>query len=220
MDFTLPARSITTLYFNTSETSVQWAPNSPNNVSATNITETSAKISWTMPADWSVKTLPADYTVKTNGYYVFRKEANGSYTKLTTSGVTTNLYYNVSGLKPGYKYTFAICSRDELYNISAFSEVTFRTTCSSNCPDTTALPVNKIGFAVYPNPAFDQIRIELPVLSEDTKIEICSSAGVLVRSVIIADSSEDIDIADLPAGLYIVRLICKEGIGTQTIMKQ
>ena len=32
--------------------------------------------------------------------------------------------------------------------------------------------------------------------------------------------SEDIDIADLPAGLYIVRLICKEGIGTQTIMKQ
>ena len=219
LDVTVPAQSITTLYSKASEPTVQWAPNSPANVAATNITETAARITWSMPADWTMKALPADYTIKTNGYYVYRKETNGTYTKLTPTSIT-NLYFQTSGLKSGTTYTYAVVSRDDLYNLSAFAEVTFKTACTVgvDCPD--ALPETKIDFSVFPNPAHDLIRIKLPSAGFGSELQICSSAGEIVKSMPVTSSEFSIDLMDMPSGLYIIRYISKDGSGSQTIIKQ
>jgi len=149
---------------------------------------------------------PSNYTVNTSGYYVYRKEANGTWTKLTTSGAITNMYYNVSGLKPGVKYTYAVQARDEFSNLSQFTEITFRTPCSSSCPDTTDIDINVIdnSISVYPNPANDIISITSADDINEMNIRISDLCGKVWIEKTIFD--RQVDISALSPGVYFIRV--------------
>lgn len=53
---------------------------------------------------------------------------------------------------------------------------------------------------VYPNPAKEQIRIE--GLETNSEVELFNELGALVRTV---NTDQDVDISDLPAGVYVIR---------------
>ncbi len=203
--YTLPAKSITTLYYKASEPDVQWAPGAPQNVQSSNITETSARLTWMETADWTMKALPSDYIIKTNAYYVYRKETNGSYTKIIGQA-TSNLYYNLSSLKPATSYTYAIIGRDELSNLSSFAEITFKTSCSSNCPDTTAISnVESPDISVYPNPAKDIIKVESASIIKSIRI-----FNVLGDIKLVADLNSfnpSVNVSALSDGIYVMELM-------------
>jgi photosystem II stability/assembly factor-like uncharacterized protein len=57
---------------------------------------------------------------------------------------------------------------------------------------------------IYPNPAADKFRIELPVGNAGFDLGIYNAAGTLLKEVRIT-ASRDVDIADLPAGVYTIR---------------
>ena len=56
--------------------------------------------------------------------------------------------------------------------------------------------------AIYPNPANDNIRIN--GLDKDTEVSIYNAMGVMVKTVVI-NGNDEINVSELPAGLYIAR---------------
>lgn len=62
---------------------------------------------------------------------------------------------------------------------------------------------NLLNINLYPNPANDKLRIE--GLEGQTEISAYNAFGVCVKTL-TANGDEDIDISELPAGLYVIRL--------------
>ena len=63
------------------------------------------------------------------------------------------------------------------------------------------------GISIYPNPAGDYIYIKN--LPEETAIGIFNIQGTLLKNS-IANRSEEVDVSDLPSGVYIIKLSGKE----------
>jgi len=200
----LPPMSITTLYYNGTNPDEQWAPSPPKNVQVTNLTETTGKLVWEAPDPWEVNALPSKYNVGTNGYYVYRKESTGAWTKLTTTAITS-LSYDITKLKPGTQYTYGIRSRDELYNISAMTEITFRTPCTTNCPDTVlTLPQETSTVNIYPNPVASFTKV---YGAAGCHLILCDLNGKEVRKMFCIGDEETLEVEGLPAGVYMVKVI-------------
>jgi chitodextrinase len=92
------------------------APTTPSNVQASNITETSATVSWSASSD----------NVGVTGYEVFR----GS----TSLGTVTGTSANVTGLTAGTSYTIAVRANDAAGNQSAAGSVSFTTVDNTPAP--------------------------------------------------------------------------------------
>ncbi|MFD0992235.1 GEVED domain-containing protein [Tenacibaculum geojense] len=96
------------------------APTTPGNVSASNVTQTSATISWNASSD----------NVAVVGYDVYRGST------LVNSVTTTSV--NVSGLTAATSYTYSVRAKDAAGNVSNAGSVSFTTQsnqvsyCSSN----------------------------------------------------------------------------------------
>ncbi|MBI1343187.1 MAG: T9SS type A sorting domain-containing protein [Terrimonas sp.] len=76
---------------------------------------------------------------------------------------------------------------------------------------------------VYPNPATDMIRVDLPnqFQGQETRMDICNTSGNMVKTVRQSNSSasERINISDLSSGIYIIRVSSASGVINQKIIK-
>jgi hypothetical protein len=70
-------------------------------------------------------------------------------------------------------------------------------------PATAISTVVADGISIYPNPAGDYIYIKN--LPEETAIGIFNIQGKLLKNI-IANGSEEVDVSDLPSGVYIIKL--------------
>jgi chitodextrinase len=89
------------------------APSVPNGLSASNITNSSATISWNASSD----------NVEVTSYDVYRNGTLIANTPLT--------YYNASGLNAGTTYSFTVKAKDEAGNVSASSNALSVSTTSA-----------------------------------------------------------------------------------------
>ena len=72
--------------------------------------------------------------------------------------------------------------------------------------------------SVFPNPAQNELNVLLPAGAQtEVKLEIINQVGQVLRTLVIGDGREllPIDIADLPAGVYV--LYCHAGEQTQEV---
>ncbi len=65
-------------------------------------------------------------------------------------------------------------------------------------------------FSIYPNPAKDQIFIEGDNTGQPVNAELYSSNGLKLKATRITGKRTSIDIKDLPAGIYILRITNKD----------
>ena len=70
------------------------------------------------------------------------------------------------------------------------------------------------GLAVYPNPAVDRIRID--GLEANSEVQIINMLGERVKTVRVSADNE-ISIAELPSGLYLVRCVEDAQTGKLTV---
>lgn len=75
-------------------------------------------------------------------------------------------------------------------------------------------------FNLYPNPAQSEIVLELAEKAENITLEISNLRGVVVFRDGVLSGRTRIDVADFPAGLYLVRLFTPEAAMTRLIVKQ
>ncbi len=163
----------------------------PTLLSASNITASTAQITWNATAD--------AYEFKLN---------NGQTETLTT---TTK---ELTGLTPATTYTIevrAICGEQ----ISEWTTSTFTTLSSLNETIT-----NQINATLYPNPASLQATLQINGLTQDAKIVISDIQGrILNEDAINAGTSRyTINLSDMAKGVYYIRILTDKAILTQKLI--
>ena len=153
----------------------------PTNCFAEHLQDRKIKITWETPIENTPKQ-----------YYIYRDETNIAHVAATQSTYTNTLPLDDYDLHC-YKIT------SDYWGI----ESNFSNESCASVPNSIIECNQKI--TIYPNPANDKLYIESEQLINQN-IEIYDLNGKLINSKIIGSSNTEIDIADLPQGIYFVKI--------------
>ena len=83
---------------------------------------------------------------------------------------------------------------------------------------TSEAPKQALDFTVFPNPASDNLTIQLADNQQDNaNIDITNIAGQVVATQKNYTTNTPLSISDLPSGLYVVKIKFKEKVGTKLV---
>lgn len=138
---------------------------------------------------------------------------NGEWTTVVVTGEPS---YSITGLVNGDMYEVrvqAVCGPD---NLSEWSAILTATATNSGIEDFLANNVT-----LFPNPANDVIHVECSLNNLQVEmLEVFDVYGKLIRTVGAGDTSRQINVSGLAAGLYFVRVTTDQGIATKSFVKQ
>jgi hypothetical protein len=81
-------------------------------------------------------------------------------------------------------------------------------------------PVEYNGIKISPNPAKNNITIEIPQIVKEITLTISNINGKELTSQQIRDSTTQIDISNLASGIYFVKLITEKTVEVRKIIKE
>ncbi len=82
-------------------------------------------------------------------------------------------------------------------------------------------PEGGLSLLAFPNPASDRINLQVAGLTNDkTQVQLYSATGRLVRSLRFVSADAELEINDLPSGVYLLRLMDGESQTTTRIVKR
>ena len=184
--------------FKTAEEQQQETCPSPTNVTATNITESSANISWTQQGDvtsWDVN---------------YRVAGATSWNTTTTSSNP----HTLTGLTPETSYevqVIAHCTNGVTSDPS--TTITFTTN-----PDGIDDHTLDNTVTVYPNPTTGLIQIENGEWRMEN-VEVYDAYGKLLNTMIVNDHTVNLDLSGYAKGTYFVRVTTEKGVVTKRVVK-
>lgn len=176
-------------------------------------------------------TLPFDYDLR-----LYRKNTNNNnYTLLassTNAGTQNELItYNTSTVSSNYvAYVFGYngaYSTSQCYTLKvSLSATAWRTDGSTDGQaEETEIPVvfENAGFGMFPNPATDQLTVEVPMEADaDVAVSIMDPAGKVAiqqhRTLSKGDNRMTLDVSRLPEGVYFVQVRNGEVSGTRKLV--
>ncbi|MDD5571444.1 MAG: T9SS type A sorting domain-containing protein [Bacteroidales bacterium] len=79
---------------------------------------------------------------------------------------------------------------------------------------------NNMDFIVYPNPANTKITIELPQITKQNTITIYNISGAELIKQQVTKSRTEIDVRDLPCGIYFVKVVNENGVSVGRFLKE
>jgi plastocyanin len=77
----------------------------------------------------------------------------------------------------------------------------------------------RLNFEMFPNPASDQVRIQLPSGAENATVEFYDSLGRLALSKKVTRINNKMDVNALSKGIYILKVFTADQIGSQKFIK-
>ena len=168
----------------------------PTNVTASNITNTTAEISWTQQGDvtsWDVNYRVAGAT----SWY---------------SATTTTNPYTLTGL-----------SESTTYEVQVIAHCTNGVTSDPSATITlTTVGINDYelnSVVVYPNPTTGMIQIQNSE-SRIQDVEVYDAYGKLLNAVTVNDNATSLDLSGYAAGTYFVKIVTENGVVTKRVVKQ
>lgn len=93
-------------------------------------------------------------------------------------------------------------------------------TATSSSPSLSISEAKRLRFDMYPNPASDELTIQLPSGSEVASVEFYDYLGRLALTQNISQTSNHINVQNLSAGVYILKVLADDKIGTQKFIKK
>jgi hypothetical protein len=176
-------------------TTVETCP-APTNVAASNITETTADISWTQPDNAATSW---DVLYKESG-------ADSWFTATTTSNP-----YTLTGLTGASSYdvqVIAHCTNGMTSEPSA--TITFMTVGIDDY-------VLDNSVTVYPNPTNGKVQIQSSDIMES--LEIYDTYGKLIGTETVNSNEANVDLTGYAKGTYFVRVTTERGVVTKRVVK-
>ena len=73
---------------------------------------------------------------------------------------------------------------------------------------------------MYPNPATDVLSIQLPSGSPKATVQFYDYLGRLALSKNISSSNDNINVKELSSGVYILKVLSADKIGSQKFIKK
>lgn len=78
--------------------------------------------------------------------------------------------------------------------------------------------IEYISIEVYPNPATEKVHLIWPPTNKPVQVDVFNSFGAIVMSNTIIEERSILDIAELPAGLYLLRVQHSEGVAVKKMI--
>lgn len=79
---------------------------------------------------------------------------------------------------------------------------------------------NRLEFDMYPNPASNNLTIQLPSGSEKAVVQLYDNIGRLALTKNISSSNNKLSVNNLSTGIYILKILSDGKIGSQKFMKK
>ncbi len=79
---------------------------------------------------------------------------------------------------------------------------------------------NLLDFEMYPNPASESVKIQLPSGETNASVKFYDYIGKLVLSQNISNDNNRINVNDLSSGMYILKVVADTKIGSQKFIKR
>lgn len=177
------------------------ACNVATGVSTTQITSTGAKASWTgTSGHWNLE----------YGAAGFNRGTGTPVSNLTAAG------YTFSNLAANTAYDFYLQDSCTVGINPWKGPYSFRT-IQPTAIDKTA---GSLAFGLYPNPAQDQVTVQLPASGEATTIIIRNNLGSIVYEAITRNATTAISTSQLTSGIYFISLSQGQSSGNRKIAVQ
>ncbi len=172
--------------------------NVPTGVDASNITETTADITWTTggATSWEIIVVESSATMPESGETV-------DATTYNATSLTANTIYNV--------YVRDICDADNDI-VSEWTEVYSFTTAEIGIAENVIE-----GLKVYPNPSKDIVFITSK--EEITTVEVYNTLGQVVMKNTVNSTNFKLDLYNLSQGSYTLKLTTDSTVASHRIMK-
>ena len=77
----------------------------------------------------------------------------------------------------------------------------------------------RLNFEMFPNPASDKVRIQLPSGAENATVEFYDSLGRLALSKKVTRINNKMDVNALSKGIYVLKVFTADQIGSQKFIK-
>jgi len=166
------------------------ACNAPVNLNNANITATTAVI------NWSAVSGASNYTLQI-------KLANSS--TYFTLGVVTSTQVTISGLQPATSYHWRVKASCSGYSISKL----LTTPANLMEPPVDGMPQLVVQEAqLYPNPTAGQLTLDYPgLLTPGSSISVADATGRIWLQHTLSNAQQVIDVAQLPAGMYMLLVL-------------
>jgi hypothetical protein len=156
----------------------------------------------------------------------------GSFTAGSGSSVSGDRITHSSSGNDSWSFTWKSPTTDE-GSIRFFSSVVIANGDGSNGAGDKAVNISTSGssvlsipeakrldFEMYPNPASDMLTIQLPSNSNEATVEFYDYVGRKALTQKITNSSNKIDVNNLSTGIYILKVLSDDKIGTQKFIKK
>ncbi len=137
-----------------------------------------------------------------SGYYTL---SNGN-TTIASGGAFT------------YREVTSFCIDADMPRLAGGRTSTTPTEKSEKVP-ITELDFNGMDFRIFPNPAQDELNLDLSLLKDIQNIHVVTATGKVVRTINPKDTKSAIDISQLDAGIYFVTIATTKGVLNQKFIK-
>lgn len=91
---------------------------------------------------------------------------------------------------------------------------------SQSLPSLSTKSFNSLEFDMYPNPAINNLSIDLPNGADNAKVEFFDNVGRLALTETITSNNNKININNLSTGMYILKVYADDKVGTKKFIKQ
>jgi len=78
---------------------------------------------------------------------------------------------------------------------------------------------NRLSFDLFPNPAAERLTIQLPSGSNSATVQLFDYVGRLALTQDISLGNENVNVSNLNSGVYLLRVMSNDKIGTQKFVK-
>lgn len=93
-------------------------------------------------------------------------------------------------------------------------------TASTSSPSLSVSGVNRLDFDMFPNPASENVTIQLPSGETKAKVQFYDYLGKLALSRTVTDINNNVDVNELSSGVYILKVATESKIGSQKFIKR
>jgi hypothetical protein len=170
--------------------------NVPAGLTAGTITHESIAITWNNDANvnsWNIQYRPVGGTL--------------------ASATSTTNSYTITGLTPETEYQIQVQADCGNGNVSDWSAAITATT-------TTGIENHLLNsISLYPNPAKEYIDVRVDEFNV-TSMEVYDVYGKLINNVSVIDNPTRINVSNLAAGMYFVRVTTEQGVATKSFVKK
>ena len=152
-----------------------------------------------------------------SGYYLFRKEGDGEYHRIKLLNATAVSFTDNTLSEEGdYYYRLYAYYRDLDCMSSPANRKYYPNVFELHAYfSPTGVDENEAQVKVYPNPAKDRVTIEVEGM---TLISVYNTLGQCVIQSEVAESQTTIDMQNMSTGLYLLRIVTKEGTISKRIV--